>query len=333
MWLSKKLWRNRGVMPGVFFAALLVVASGCDNEPPIPKAGAAENSQESANMAPAAGELEGWTPAGEAQSFSGDRLFEHINGGADIFFEYGFDWLLVQQYDKEDKSLSLEIYRMKNPAAAYGIFSYNRHPSLSDAGVGSDGAVHPNGLFFWQDRYLVDIRQLGTASIPSQEFSGLAQIVSGKIGTQADRPEIMELLPQENRLPKSEVFARGRLAIDNQVYLAEQDLFGLTEGEAAAIARYRVGQPEFSVVLAHYSSEEACREAFARIRKHFLGDESSVERQFTASTMPGKHSAAGERGVNLVVVANAQSEDAAMQTLNAALENLNKSFPSERSPE
>ena len=280
-------------------------------------------------LLPSTDAAEGWKPEGEPMSFSRETLFDHINGGADIYFEYGFTTLLIQQYKKGDKSVSLEIYCMDNPRAAFGIYSYNRHPTLSAAEVGGDGTIHPNGLFFWQDRYYVDVRQLGSATIFSEEFLALAKAVARKIGADADKPAIMNLLPREHMIPRSEVLAVGFLGIDNQVYVSNENLFGLEKGESAAIARYALDQPEFSVITAQYASADACAQAFARFREHFLGAESAREDEFVAKAMPGKYHGVRRVGDILIVVANADSEKNALAALDRVSEWRKSQAPGE----
>ena len=99
---------------------------------------------------------------------------------------------------------------MDDPPAAFGIYSYSRHPSLSRIEAGTDGTIHPNGLFFWQDRYYVDIRQLGSSDIASEDFLALARAIEKGIGRQAAKPEIVTLLPSKNMVAGSAVFERGR---------------------------------------------------------------------------------------------------------------------------
>jgi hypothetical protein len=121
-------------------------------------------------------------------------------------------------------------------------------------------------------------------------------------------------------VPQSIVFARGQLGINNQVYVADEDLFGLEKGEAAAIARYRIGQPEFSVIVAEYTNEEACRKAFLRLREHFLGSESIREKEFVAKAMPAKHHGVRRVDNRLIVVANAYNRENAFDMLNRVSE-------------
>lgn len=57
------------------------------------------------------------------ESFNGGSLWGYINGGADIYLEYGFDILRVQEFAFEDETIKLEIFKMDDPIAAFGINS------------------------------------------------------------------------------------------------------------------------------------------------------------------------------------------------------------------
>ncbi|MFA7418830.1 MAG: DUF6599 family protein [Melioribacteraceae bacterium] len=58
-----------------------------------------------------------------ASYFGGDALWGIIDGGADIYLEYGFDKLLLQEIEWKKVNFRVEFYRMADPRAAYGIYS------------------------------------------------------------------------------------------------------------------------------------------------------------------------------------------------------------------
>lgn len=61
------------------------------------------------------------------QSFyDGNALWGHIDGGADLYLEYGFDKLLFQEIEWNGFKFRVEYYRMKDAEAAYGIYSVSR---------------------------------------------------------------------------------------------------------------------------------------------------------------------------------------------------------------
>jgi len=75
------------------------------------------------DILPSGGFVRGWEAAGRPRSFIEKDLFNHINGGAELFLEFGFARLLVQPYAGGGKDeLVLEVYEMTEPAAALGIY-------------------------------------------------------------------------------------------------------------------------------------------------------------------------------------------------------------------
>jgi hypothetical protein len=71
------------------------------------------------------------------RTFSESSLYGYINGGAELYLEYGFDTLVVTELNGGGSDISVEIYRMKDDEAAFGIFSVSRFrcnggPKLTD---------------------------------------------------------------------------------------------------------------------------------------------------------------------------------------------------------
>lgn len=56
-------------------------------------------------------------------TFNDSSLWGHINGGADLYLEYGFTQLKTQNLMFQGNLVNIEAYQMKDSAAAYGIFS------------------------------------------------------------------------------------------------------------------------------------------------------------------------------------------------------------------
>lgn len=59
--------------------------------------------------------------------YGGDGLWGLINGGADIYLEYGFGKLLLQEIELWGIKFRVEFYRMIDTKAAFGIFSVSRY--------------------------------------------------------------------------------------------------------------------------------------------------------------------------------------------------------------
>src|SRR5665811_1546039 len=57
------------------------------------------------------------------RSFSETSLYGYIDGGAELYLEYGFDTLVVTEVTALSKDIKVEVYRMTDAEAAFGIFS------------------------------------------------------------------------------------------------------------------------------------------------------------------------------------------------------------------
>ncbi len=78
--------------------------------------------------------------------YEGNDLFTIIDGGAEIYFEYGFTRAADVAYlENETARIDIQIYEMSDEGAAYGIFSN----SFSD----SDRIIHTDLLMITHDQY------------------------------------------------------------------------------------------------------------------------------------------------------------------------------------
>ncbi len=69
---------------------------------------------------------------GRTTLFDGNSLWGLIDGGADIYLEYGFNSLLFQDVELNDIRFRVEIYKMNSAESAFGIFSVSRFKCLKD---------------------------------------------------------------------------------------------------------------------------------------------------------------------------------------------------------
>ena len=60
---------------------------------------------------------------GDTELYVGDDLFNLINGGAELYHEYGFVEVLAAEATSGKIPIRFEIYDMGSPESAWGIFS------------------------------------------------------------------------------------------------------------------------------------------------------------------------------------------------------------------
>lgn len=66
----------------------------------------------------------------KSDSFTGQGLWGYMNGGADLYLEYGFQKLYVREYAWQGEKLKLEIFIMSDPASAFGIYALSTSKCL-----------------------------------------------------------------------------------------------------------------------------------------------------------------------------------------------------------
>lgn len=75
--------------------------------------------------------------------YDGGSLWGYINGGADVYLDYGFEKVRVQELMIEEASYKIEIYRMKSPKAAFGIFSVSHLSCRNDTSLSRFNCINP----------------------------------------------------------------------------------------------------------------------------------------------------------------------------------------------
>lgn len=75
------------------------------------------------------GEIEG-TEIIRSRTFSGSALYGYMNGGAELYHEYGFSDAVITELSTGTGKYKVEVFRMKNPESAFGIFSVSSYKCL-----------------------------------------------------------------------------------------------------------------------------------------------------------------------------------------------------------
>ncbi|MEW5900069.1 MAG: DUF6599 family protein [Acidobacteriota bacterium] len=215
-------------------------------------------------LLPERSELGGWQPHGEPQVFIGEDLFLYIDGGAEIYREYGFRRVIVQDYkDTSGWRLSLEIFEMTSPESAYGIYTFKTSPRGRALEIGDDCQVADYYLNLRKGRFVLTITGLDDADEIKEGLILFARIVEGKIGETAPRPPLVSFLPPERLQPQSLKFFKGLLGLMNSYPFSTADVFALERGVKG---NYDSGA---ALYLFEYSEEKKASQVLAGAAAEF----------------------------------------------------------------
>ncbi len=157
------------------------------------------------------------------RTFTGAALYGFMNGGSELFLEYGFQELKVVDAVYNNEEYTIEIYRMPSPTDAFGIYSIHtfkclRTDSLGafdclskyqlQAAVGNNyiSIVFPSGTSAARKgaekllQQCMNIQNEEKLTIPEQlhflktPYSGNLKYARGPLGAFAISPELSSLL-------------------------------------------------------------------------------------------------------------------------------------------
>ena len=230
-----------------------------------------------ADTLPKSEAVPGWSPAGELQRFAQDNLYDLVDGQADSFFAYGFEEVVVRDYENAaGETVRIEMWRLATPADAYGLFSVTRAGQPVALGNGGDGDAGRR-LDFWQDRYFV--RLFAPSPLDDASLQALAGAISMKLPEGGAEPRLLELLPAEGRVEGTEVFFHSEISIQDRLWLGGQNVLGLGPNTEAVLARYTSEEGLGWLLLAEYPDSAQAKASLHHLEIASVPDLAAAEIQ------------------------------------------------------
>ncbi len=219
------------------------------------------------DLLPADGEVPGWKRSEPARVYSGAELYELIDGGAEIFFEFGFERVTRQEYAQGGDTIGIELYAMRDATAALGIYLSRCGEETPSPGLAMRHTAGRHELLAVQGRYYVVLENLSGRAERAVDLVSFARVLAGRLPA-AGPVEVLDLLPQAGRVPGSERLIRGPLALQAFIFLGEDDILRLGGRVTAVAAAYESPAGRFTRILVPYADAETARAAFAYLLAH-----------------------------------------------------------------
>jgi len=209
-------------------------------------------------------ELGEWKKDGSPQEYKGEDLFLYIDGGAEIYHEYGFRQVVVQDYlNKNGKSVSLEIFQMLNPESAYGMYTFKTSAQGDVLAIGDEALLEGYYMNFWKGNFLVTLTGFDEDEETVKGLLGIARAVDAKIKIRGEKPHLISLFPEKGLLVLSMKYFKGNLGLYNMYPFFMRNVFAFSEGIKAD---YSAG---YSVYIIGYRSIDDSQKRFRGVRKSF----------------------------------------------------------------
>lgn len=249
-----------------------------------------KTSVEPIDLVPTNDEIPGWKRTGPVMTYVGEEIFQdRLYADRALFLSYNFLKQASVDYESpklgSEPYLRLDIYDMGTPENAFGIYSVNRLFSEGkfDTWTGDESIVKPKHFYLWKDRYYVEIEAFEFADAIYDAMVNLAKVIDKKIESNGKFPAILDLLPKERRIRRSERYFHASVAlekIDASVDMA--NTLKLSNQTSGVIARYKHKKSDVSflkdlkLLLVKYPDQESAEFAYKSYTGFLKQDKSLV---------------------------------------------------------
>jgi len=256
--------RGRTVRAGLFACGIAALAA-------LLAAGRAAPSLQSTSVPPTppipeAGFAPGWAKAGPLRTFTGQDLFNQINGGAELFLEFGFDRLRLQGYVKDQAELTLNAYEMESAASALGVYLMKMGKETPFPGVEARNSCEEIQLTMLKGRYFVQVDNLGEVPAATTEAVALANAFLAGVAKESGVTPL-DALPAGGKVPGTERLVRGPYGLQPYFTFGEGDILSQGGRIFGALAGYRTpAGSAFTRLIVPYPDSAAAAAAFSHLK-------------------------------------------------------------------
>lgn len=211
----------------------------------------------------------------EQKNFTGKKLFDHINGGADIYYEYGFVQVHVGYYQKDNQEILVERYQMSDPVAAYGIHSLTSDAAAQKLPSPYTGRIYDFYLDCVNGNDYIKIINYDTLNY-DERMQILKDLIPNPISLKG-LEEIFSILPEE-RIPGSEVIFRGSLGVRNFCILGQDKSFDFGKSVSAAGCLVSIGTEKYRCIVLS-GKKTILTKSFNSFLENIVKKDYEIERQ------------------------------------------------------
>lgn len=241
----------------------------------------AQNEPETAISFPGNDQFAGWQLKDSIQVFSEEELYEHVNESAGLFSEFGFNKSYRAVYrDSLANKISLDVFLMNQPDAAWGAFTMNSSGKGRKVEVGNVALLYDYHLHFVKGNYYIKCISSNNDPEFIEELIQFATFMASEVQNNAKEPAILSAFQLSNITPASLKFFKGQIGLNDIFEFGHGSIAGFEQGGSCRF------QEKMYFVFA-YSTERKRREWFASARGKMnmnqrFSDYTPVEDGFTA---------------------------------------------------
>jgi len=243
-------------MPPLHFRRLLAVALCASIAIAGTRTSAADAPQDIvAKLAPSSG----WAAPEPARVAVGNGLFELIDGGAELYHEFGFKRAVSWSLETSARaSIQVELYEMTDAAAAYGVWSVMQSGKFTRGDLGQGSLRFGYYIAFWSGPYFASITGSRADATQQAEVDRIAGQLAALLPRDGALPNWFGGMPSEGLRERK--YFRGRIGLSNIDAGPAADLVAGGEGLFASY-------PDRQILLLHFATEQEASHSLETARQ------------------------------------------------------------------
>lgn len=210
----------------------------------------------------------GWRKAAGPRFFKKADLFNHINGAAELFLEFGFEDLRVQRYRGDEQEITLELYLMETPTSALGIYLLKCGKETPLPGIPARHSVDPYQFTIVKGSHFIQVNNASGEKKLIPVMKELAVRVLQEIPT-GEPVTLLNLLPTRDLLPGSKAILRGPYALQKIFFFGEGDILQLKGKHFAIAGDYKdAALGNYTMILLPFPDRDIAMSAFRHLNSN-----------------------------------------------------------------
>jgi hypothetical protein len=201
-------------------------------------------------------------------NYSGNDLYDYIDGGAELYLSYGLAGMTGCQYNGENlPQITVEIYEMTQAKNAFGVYTQSRDQEEQVYGQGSQS--FPDFILFWKDRYFVIVNTQEATPDSEKAINYLAGLIDRSIPSTGEIPSIINSLPKEELEPAGFLYFHHYIWLNAYAFIANYNIIQIDEQTDAVLAKYGDADNRSYLLLVEYPDEEKAINACKQLREKY----------------------------------------------------------------
>jgi len=181
--------------------------------------------------------------------------------------EYGFVAGESAIYTRGNDTLAVNLYKLKDPSGAYGLYSYLRTTDMPQAGIREHSSARQDYALVLTGNLVLEVQGKNLLK-ETRDVKALTDTVEPHAETGL-LPTIQQHLPTRGFVDRTDKYVLGPQTLGQVFPLASGDWLGFSQGAEAETGKYKINGREMSLVIADFPTPQTAGKRLNELKSQF----------------------------------------------------------------